>query len=96
MVQVGSRILQIEKTRWRATLAGCQVTVHEHLQGSGSITYGPHLVGRYSRKVCRCCWKKQTCGGQKRRKSRALRAIGIASRFPLSHRHNNNKTNPYL
>jgi hypothetical protein len=47
-VQVGSRLLQIEKTCWRATLAGCRVTVHEHLEGSWSITYGPHLLGRYS------------------------------------------------
>jgi transposase len=48
-VQIGRRTLQIEKTCWRATLAGCRVTVHEHLDGSWSITYGPHLVGRYSR-----------------------------------------------
>jgi len=48
-VRVGPCVLQIEKTRWRATLAGCRVTVHEHLEGSWSIAYGPHIVGRYSR-----------------------------------------------
>ena len=48
-VHLGSRILQIEKTRWRATLAGCRVIVYEHLDGTWSIGYGPHLVGRYSR-----------------------------------------------
>ena len=48
-VQIGPCILQIEKTLWRATLAGCRVTVHQHLEGSWSITYGPHIVGRYSR-----------------------------------------------
>ena len=46
-VHLGSRILQIEKTRWRATLAGCRVTTYEHLDGSCSIGYGPHLIGRY-------------------------------------------------
>ena len=30
-VQVGNRILQIEKTQWRDTLAGCRVLVYEHL-----------------------------------------------------------------
>jgi transposase len=48
-VHLGSRILQIEKTRWRATLAGCRVTIYEHLDGSYSIGYGPHLIGRYHR-----------------------------------------------
>jgi transposase len=46
-VQLGSRMLQIEKTRWRATLAGCRVTIYEHLDGSCSIRYGPHIIGRY-------------------------------------------------
>lgn len=48
-VHLGSRILQIEKTRWRATLAGCRVTIYEHLDGSWSIGYGPHIIGRYNR-----------------------------------------------
>ena len=48
-VHLGSCILQIEKTRWRATLAGCRVTIHQHLDGTWSIGYGPHLVGRYNR-----------------------------------------------
>jgi transposase len=41
-------VLQIERTRWRATLAGCNVTVHQHLDGTLSISYGPHLLGRYT------------------------------------------------
>jgi transposase len=40
--------LQIEAVRWRATLAGCQVTVHQHLDGTLSLTHGPHLLGRYT------------------------------------------------
>jgi hypothetical protein len=46
-VQLGSRMLQNEKTRWRATLAGCRVTIYEHLDGSCSVGYGPHILGRY-------------------------------------------------
>ena len=40
--------LQLERVGWRATLAGCQVTVHQHLDGTLSITHGPHLLGRYT------------------------------------------------
>ena len=40
--------LQIERVRWRATLAGCNVTVHQHLDGTISLTYGPHRLGRYT------------------------------------------------
>jgi hypothetical protein len=39
--------LQIERVRWRATLAGCQVIVHQHLNGTLSLTHGPHCLGRY-------------------------------------------------
>ena len=39
--------LQIERVRWRATLAGCQVMVHQHLDGTLSLTHGPHCLGRY-------------------------------------------------
>ena len=39
--------LQIERVRWRATLAGCQITVHQHLNGTLSLTYGPHCLGHY-------------------------------------------------
>jgi transposase len=47
-VVVGGKTLQIEATRWRGTLAGCSVTVREHLDRSWSICYGPHVVGRYN------------------------------------------------
>ena len=40
--------LQIEKVRWRATLAGCHVVVHQHLNGTLSLTHGPHSLGRYT------------------------------------------------
>lgn len=47
-VRVANRILQIEKTKWRGTLAKCRVLVCEHRDASWSIFYGPHLVGRYT------------------------------------------------
>jgi len=40
--------LQIEPVAWRGTLAGCQVAVHQHLDGTLSLTYGPHRLGRYT------------------------------------------------
>jgi transposase len=40
--------LQIEKVRWRGTLAGCNVMVHQHLDGTISLTHGPHRLGSYS------------------------------------------------
>jgi transposase len=40
--------LQLERVGWRATLAGCQVTVHQHLDGTLSLTHGPHLLGRFN------------------------------------------------
>jgi transposase len=46
-VVVGGKVFQIEPTRWRGTLAGCSVLVCEHLDGTWSIRYGPHEVGRY-------------------------------------------------
>jgi hypothetical protein len=46
-VEIAHRVLQIEKTPWRNTLAGCQVIVYEHLDGTLSVGYGPHLVGRF-------------------------------------------------
>ena len=40
--------LQIERVLWRATLAGCTVTLHQHLDGTLSITHGPHRLGQYT------------------------------------------------
>jgi transposase len=47
-VTIKERTWQIDKTRFRHTLAGCTVTVHDHLDGSVSILYGPHVVGRFN------------------------------------------------
>jgi transposase len=42
-----NRKLQIAPVRWRGTLAGCSVTAHQHLDGTLSLSYGPHCLGRY-------------------------------------------------
>ena len=47
-VSVQNLRLQIEPVRWRATLAGCTVSVHQHLDGSFTITHGPQRLGHYS------------------------------------------------
>jgi len=47
-VAIGNRLWQIDKTRFRNTLAGSTVTIHEHLDETVSIRYGPHVVGRYA------------------------------------------------
>jgi transposase len=53
-VAIRGQSWQIEKTRFRHTLAGCTVTVHEHLDGTVSIRYGPHVIGRYDENGERC------------------------------------------
>ena len=40
--------LQIERVCWRGTLAGCSVTVHQHLDGTLSLSYGPQRLGHYT------------------------------------------------
>src|SRR6202158_3468323 len=41
------RTLPIQPVRWRGTLAGCSITAHQHLDGTLSLSYGPHSLGRY-------------------------------------------------
>src|SRR6266404_3310774 len=47
-VSFANRVWQLERSKLRATLAGCRVTIHEHLDETVSITFGPHLVGRFN------------------------------------------------
>jgi transposase len=47
-VRYENRVLQVDKIKWRRTLAGCRVVVYQHLDGTLSISYGPHTVGRYT------------------------------------------------
>jgi transposase len=40
-------VLQIAPVRWRGTLTGCTVTARQHLDGTLSLSYGLHCLGRY-------------------------------------------------
>ena len=46
-IEFERRILQLTKTRWKDTLAGQTVVMHEHLDGRLSVRYGPHLIAQY-------------------------------------------------
>jgi transposase len=48
-ISLENRVFQLEKTRWRNTLAGQTVIVHEHLDGRVSIRYGPHVIAQYAK-----------------------------------------------
>jgi len=43
-IALQNRCMQLDKTRFRNTLAGCTVTICEHLDGSVSVRWGPHLL----------------------------------------------------
>lgn len=60
-VALKDRWWQIEKSRWRHSLAGVTVTIHQHLDATVSIRYGPHLVGRFD-ETGRPLKKSQGCG----------------------------------
>jgi transposase len=47
-ISLENRVFQLEKTRWRNTLAGQTVVVQEHLDGRVSIRYGPHMIAQYA------------------------------------------------
>ena len=46
-VASAERNWQLEKSRFRSSLAGCTVTIHQHLDETVSIRYGPRVAGRY-------------------------------------------------
>jgi transposase len=46
-VAIAHRWWQIQKCRWKPTLAGQTVTIHQHLDGGVSIYWGPHRVAHF-------------------------------------------------
>jgi hypothetical protein len=46
-VAIRERCWQLDKTPFRRTLAECRVTICEHLDGTVSVCWGPHAVGRF-------------------------------------------------
>ena len=79
-ISFANRVLQIERARWRGTLAGCRVMVCEHLDGWLSVYYGPRRVGLFSRQE----QGPESCG-----KDAALGNPAKDAGFPLSHSSNN-------
>src|ERR1039458_6164146 len=73
--------LQIERVRWRATLTGCQVMVHQHLDGTLSLTHGPHCLGRYT---ARGTAMETTSTAARRAVEKPLREKVIKPTFPPS------------
>src|SRR5467141_128701 len=59
-VSFANKVWQLESCKLRATLAGCRVTIHEHLDKTISITFGPHLVGRYNAQAMPLGFKTKT------------------------------------
>ena len=46
-VAIAARSWQLDQTKFKSTLAGSTVTIHEHLDTTVSIRFGPHIVGRF-------------------------------------------------
>ena len=46
-ISFNNRILQIGPSELRISFAKCRVMVYEHLDGSITIGYGPHMIGYY-------------------------------------------------
>lgn len=85
-VAIGERSWQIEKSRFRTTLAGCTVTIHEHLDGTVSIRYGPHVVGRYDKAGNPQAGSRRV-GAESRGKAGPVETVeNQTTVFPRSHR----------
>jgi transposase len=86
-ISFANRVLQIERTRWRGTLAGCRVRVCQHLDGSLSVDYGPHRVGFFpNQEREEKAGAAESCG-----KDAALGNPAKDAGFPLSHSPNSSK-----
>jgi transposase len=82
-ISFATRVLQIERTRWRGTLAGCRVTVCEQGEGNLRVYYGPHCVGQWS------TTEEVEEAGKRCGKAAALGNPAKDAGFPLSHSANN-------
>ena len=95
-VSFANRVLQIGRVSWRGTLAGIRVVVSEHLDGSLSVYYGPHQVGRYANPEAEeksgtaDCGKDAECKPLKNGVCTPLGNPAESAGFPLSHNPSNN------
>ena len=85
-VAIRDRWWQIDKTRFRNSLAGSTVTIHEHLDGTVSIRYGPHVVGRYSHtgeKLISATTKERRGKGGSKEAGENQKQVSAGSHTPL-------------
>jgi transposase len=82
-VSFANKVWQLERSKLRATLAGCRVTIHEHLDETVSITFGPHLVGRFNAEAMPLVANQKT----KAVEMPPLRKATNYVTFPQSHSH---------
>ena len=47
-VSFHNMVLQLEPVDWRRTMAGCKVTVHQHLDATLTLTIGTRRIGHYT------------------------------------------------
>jgi transposase len=73
-VEIGDRQWQIDKTKFRNTLAGCTVTIHEHLNGEVSLRYGPHEIGHFNRQGASVKQIRPAGAGQSKRPASASKS----------------------
>jgi hypothetical protein len=82
-VAIGDRDWQVEKSRFRNSLAGCTVTIHQHLDGNVSIRYGPHVVGRYDADGRP---RETSCKKTRDGRGKGGTVEAVENRKPVSHR----------
>ncbi len=93
-VAIRDRWWQLEKCRWRHSLAGQTLTIHQHLNGTVSIRFGPHVVGRYDQSGRPLESPKgrgkdrsvEAVENQTQVSHRSHRPLENSPSFPLSHR----------
>jgi hypothetical protein len=75
-VEFAKRRLQIPQAAWRVSFAKCRVKVVEHLDGTLSISYGPHPLGHYDPQGQLIGAKKAIPGGSVGRGSERSLVLG--------------------
>jgi transposase len=96
-VSYANRVLQLERTRWRGTLAGCRVLVCEHCDGGLTVYYGPHRVGQFAGAeqagaTAKSCGKDARCKPQQNGVPTELGNPANIAGFPLSHSSSNDQS----
>lgn len=63
-VQFANGRFQIQPSQWRYSFARCRIKVYEHLDGTISLGYGPHILGCYTPQGQPLSTPAKTQGGQ--------------------------------